>query len=924
MRKNLKTIARCALAAALLLSHAIIAMAVPPTAASFSTAVPLNAQSVIQLQGADADGTPLTYAVVASPAHGISNLNTSTGALIYTPTADFIGADSFTYTVTSGGETTPAATVSLTITAAKTRVIDTLTCGGVPCSGTVSFFLTQVAASPSGIIPAKASVSSVLSSNGQFDVSLYPSRAVSPVQFYQMWLNSNGNSQLLGIYDIPASTTTISLIGHRITDANLSAQYTFASKAEVDALTQAVANAVLASSLTGAQVVAALGYTPVNPSTLGTMANQSSSAINVTGGDLYNVNCHGCVGGVSGSGGVSNPDTTVLEAGNNGDAVGYIDERINGVTKRKLNNDGTTALVGGLEAFAKSSLPSPCSDGRIARVNDDIRGVWRCTGNAWVSLTDTANIRDFGASGDSTTTTGTATSGNLSLPVSSASSFKAGQGILIVGAGTAGADYLGTIFSVSGNTVTLTTPAPATTVASARVKHDDSAAVNAASVAARSAGVGTVFAPRGTYPVSAVWIQNTDGEVSQQSVTIQGEGNPPQYVGTTLHTANIPNGGGTVFIANASSGTNFGGNNGGDFTKVTVTFRDITVRCPDDPPANAINASKYLGLMLDRVYVDTGRYTSSVVQPTHGIKAIITPANAGGSYAIIRDSAVQGFDTCWDLGEHVTSEGQNQAYACNVGIQLEAATHDLHLGGRWEVADFGRAIKVNGPVQFRFENLDLEYGDSATTGMPAWMNPLYALDDGSNQGRGIINFSAGAPFSGTLQDKWLENGGFYVWVANINRVDGLEDSQFVGATLSASQSIPDSTLTAVQWDTNTGGSQFASSLHSTSTSNHLFKCYKAGTVTISVAGEFAANATGVRQMRIYKNGSGAGDGTLIGKQQFPAASSGGTPFTVTLQGVCGAPTDTFVVSVYQNSTAALNFSTTSQAGLPLVTFKITP
>src|SRR5438270_133183 len=81
-----------------------------------------------------------------------------------------------------------------------------------------------------------------LASSGQCDVSLYPSRAVSPVQFYQAWFEDavTHNTQLLGLYDIPASTTTITLTGHRITDANLAAQFGFASKAEVDALTQAV------------------------------------------------------------------------------------------------------------------------------------------------------------------------------------------------------------------------------------------------------------------------------------------------------------------------------------------------------------------------------------------------------------------------------------------------------------------------------------------------------------------------------------------------------------------------------------------------------------------------------------------------------------------------------------------------------------
>jgi hypothetical protein len=235
-----------------------------PVAVSFSTAVPVSAQSVIQLQGSDADATPLVYAIVASPSHGaISQLNTATGALVYTPTTGYTGSDSFTYKVTSGGEDSTTATVSLTVTAAKTRIVETFTNpDATPRQGKVTFILTKASSSPSGTMPANSSVSCALNSSGQCDVSVYPSRAVSPVQFYQVYFyDAGGSSQLLGVYDIPASTTTITLSGHRVTDTNLAAQYVFASKAEVDALTLAVSAATL-SSLNSGQVVSALGYTP--------------------------------------------------------------------------------------------------------------------------------------------------------------------------------------------------------------------------------------------------------------------------------------------------------------------------------------------------------------------------------------------------------------------------------------------------------------------------------------------------------------------------------------------------------------------------------------------------------------------------------------------------------------------------------------
>lgn len=278
------TLLFCVLSAGLPAAHA--ATFATPVATSFSKAVSISAQTVIQLQGSDADGTPLTFATTSSPSHGaLSNLNAATGAVVYTPTAGYTGTDSFTFTVTSGGDTSTAATVSITVTAAKTRIVDTLTnLDGSPRSGRVSFFLSQVASSPSGLIPAKASVTAQLNSSGQFDVSLYPSQSVSPVQFYQLWFDDSatGNSQLLGVYDIPASTTTISLSGRRVTNANLGAQYAFASKAEVDALTAAVAAATTAQlypSLTSGKHVLWNGSTFAN-----SLISESGGVVTI-GGD---------------------------------------------------------------------------------------------------------------------------------------------------------------------------------------------------------------------------------------------------------------------------------------------------------------------------------------------------------------------------------------------------------------------------------------------------------------------------------------------------------------------------------------------------------------------------------------------------------------------------------------------------------------
>ena len=49
----------------------------------------------------DGDGNPLTAAVVTGPAHGTLALNAN-GSFTYTPTANYNGADSFTYRASDG------------------------------------------------------------------------------------------------------------------------------------------------------------------------------------------------------------------------------------------------------------------------------------------------------------------------------------------------------------------------------------------------------------------------------------------------------------------------------------------------------------------------------------------------------------------------------------------------------------------------------------------------------------------------------------------------------------------------------------------------------------------------------------------------------------------------------------------------------
>ncbi|HLL55876.1 MAG TPA: Ig-like domain-containing protein, partial [Myxococcaceae bacterium] len=85
-----------------------------PVTVSYPQATAEDTGVLVILIGLDADGEPLTYEVVSGPSHG--TLSGTAPLLTYRPSADFHGADSFTYRVADAATSSGVSTVSLTVT----------------------------------------------------------------------------------------------------------------------------------------------------------------------------------------------------------------------------------------------------------------------------------------------------------------------------------------------------------------------------------------------------------------------------------------------------------------------------------------------------------------------------------------------------------------------------------------------------------------------------------------------------------------------------------------------------------------------------------------------------------------------------------------------------------------------------------------
>ncbi len=87
-----------------------------PVATNQSVVTSVNLASSSVLTANDIDvGDTLSYATTSNPTHGTTVLNAATGAFTYTPSASYVGTDSFTWQASDGAASSSVATVNITV-----------------------------------------------------------------------------------------------------------------------------------------------------------------------------------------------------------------------------------------------------------------------------------------------------------------------------------------------------------------------------------------------------------------------------------------------------------------------------------------------------------------------------------------------------------------------------------------------------------------------------------------------------------------------------------------------------------------------------------------------------------------------------------------------------------------------------------------
>lgn len=351
-----------------------------------------------------------------------------------------------------------------------------------------------------------------------------------------------------------------------------------------------------------------------------------------------------------------------------------------------------------------------------------------------------------GATTASTTGTfGVGTSGTIS----SCSTFTANEGVLIAGAGTAGGNYIGTVVSCSGTTLTVT-PATITSVSNAMVQHDETAAFTSAIAAlASTTGGGTIWLPNGLYLVNGP-LQDTSGanavlampkipNYDPNLVTIDIEGFQPALTPTA----------GSVIQTSQNSGNFIGGYDsatGGSFppfTNVYLKLHNLYFIAPSNPGLTMINAGSILDLDTDNIAVQT----VSNAQPSNASgTGIIYPSLANQVHLLANGyTTILGYYTAIVPGEHMNINSlyiENYVNAllvdggANTGAPGTYQGNTIHIGYVWFGPGTNQIVAGTHKTTLQIDTADFEEGSNL------------GVNDPSNLIYGTIHYNVPFPANG--------------------------------------------------------------------------------------------------------------------------------------------------------------------------------
>lgn len=313
---------------------------------------------------------------------------------------------------------------------------------------------------------------------------------------------------------------------------------------------------------------------------------------------------------------------------------------------------------------------------------------------------------------------------------------------------------------------------------------DDTAAVQAAINACGAAGGGVVTSSKPGVSVIAGALQDTSGANAQitlpQVSSPTGECVPlvicgpfapavlPSVIGATpvpdnhwVLKSTLASGTGAVIGAVGPSGTF------ANFTAVTLTMRDVSVRTVANPTITALDLRHVQCVDLRRVLVDTGSFdVDGLAQPSSsGSFGIRLPTNNNGATATARDVHVVGFYTGLEHSEHGILDNVT-TWGCRVGYQPTAANHASHYG-RVMAVHCTTPIKPTGAHALDIEQLDIEHADSTQ----GWRQTTYDIDDPSNYLSGFVRWWAVLANSG-VHNSFVKNGGTNVTASRIGDAIG--------------------------------------------------------------------------------------------------------------------------------------------------------